>query len=173
MGHGLTFVAMGAAITYVSHVSSRVRLPVVYVSLAVLWAASVIVFIRSEVWEQSTENIVQAPGMGWYSAIFSVALLVTHSIVLRMVAPSVSNVSGTDLWQRFLLLGAGSGAIMAAHRLLVLLVPCVSEIAYQPITWVLSLTCIGAISSRVSSLVRFCVISRQTQPLFNVVGQAL
>ena len=144
LGHGLTFVAMGAVIAYAAQGSVRInRMVLIWGALGVLWAASAFVFFNRGAWKDATENVVLLPGMEPYSALFSIGLLVTHTVVLVVVGRSLHNFTGVDMWQKWFLGGASAGLLMAIHRLAVIFFAPLKDAFYLPVSWVLSLACIG------------------------------
>lgn len=143
LGHLLTFVAMGAALGFFSRaLGYRHRLWRTYGVIAVLMAVIVALFLDSPAPDVRTENIVQIDGLRAYAAMFSFALIITHIFGLVI---SRHGRMGVGWAPEIIALYAGTcgGIAMAAHRLLAVGFPQFYDWGYSPITWCLSLVCIG------------------------------
>lgn len=142
-GHIATFTAMAAAIAFFSRSMGFTRsLRSLYAALALFCIACVSLFVQGVAPDIQTENMVQLPGMEAYSIMFSVALLVTHMFGFAVVRASVSE-DGWGMAQTLLMVGVVGGVLMALHRIAVIIVPALEDVAYSPITWITSLTCLA------------------------------
>ncbi|MEJ4112975.1 hypothetical protein ACGE24_07430 [Corynebacterium kroppenstedtii] len=131
---------MGAVFSYlVKVIDSSRSLVIPHGVLVLIWLSTLIVFCASGAWDHPVENIVNEPSMGVYSALFSLAMLITHMVSITVVAPRFRAISGIDSWQLSLMVGAVSGVLVSVHRLAVIAFPTLKGVWYQPITWVLSL----------------------------------
>lgn len=141
--HILVFVAMCAVVGYVAY---AVEYPFILWPLHLIFGATstvcISVFLSTSAVRVETKNIVLLADMFAYNVLFSMAMCITH---LAMVSVLVYALRKKVLpWMCALMLaGALSGLFMAVHRLAVAMVPSVRGFAYEPITWTLSLLCIG------------------------------
>lgn len=142
-GHLLTLLAAGAAIAYFARAAGfSMTLWTTYWVLAAIGIVCVAVYARSPAQDIQTDNMVNLPGMTAYSATFSLGLLVTHVFGL-FIARRAQSATGWKPVVVALVVGPGSGIVMAVHRLLVVAFPGLHEVFYGPITWLATLGCIG------------------------------
>lgn len=143
LGHLLTFVAIGAALGFFAHaLGYRTRMWRTYAVIGVLMLVLVALFVDSPAGDVQTQNIVQLGGMRAYSAVFSLALVVTHTFGLFIARHGRLAVGWTPEIVA-LYVGTLGGIAMAVHRLLAVGFPEVYDWNYSMITWVFSLACIG------------------------------
>lgn len=142
LGHLATFAAMAAALGFFSRaLGYHSPLWSSYAVLAVVGIVCVFAYADSPGQHVQSTNMVQLDGMTAYSALFSLALLVTHTFGL-FIARQGFRTAGWQLHVVLLFVGTIGGIIMAVHRLVVLAIPEVADLSYDLITWVATLLCI-------------------------------
>lgn len=149
LGHLIIFVAICAVLGYVAYaVEYPFSLWPAYVLLGCMSSICVLVFLSSSAVGVDTTNIVLLSDMTAYGVLFSVAMFIAHFAIVIVLSYALRN--GTlPRTSSAMLVGAVSGLLMVVHRVLVVAAPSLENVAYGPITWSLSLVCIGGYTAAV------------------------
>lgn len=142
LGHLATFTAMAAAMGFfVRALGYRTPLWMTYVVLLIVSAVCVVIYAGSPAKGTQTVNMVHMEGMAAYSALFALALMITHAFG-SFIARHGYVAAGWRPDIVLLVVATTAGMIMAVHRLLVLAAPALEDYWYGPITWTSTLLCI-------------------------------
>lgn len=147
LGHLASFAAITSGIIYLCSalldpLAARRVERIVIAVMSLFAAACVATFISGRGYDTQTTDVVHLSGMAPYASLFAACLLTWHAVTLY-VAWQLADTVGRNCLCTTLTVAGFFGALMALHRLAVVVWPELAQNHYDAVAWGLSLVTIA------------------------------